>query len=546
MKSNFKPLAITAAVAAVTAGYAHAQTLSTTGLGDAAIIPYYTATNGLTTGLHIINTSDTKVTAVKLRMRRGSDSMDALDFNIILSPNDEWTGGISTNADGFVQIGTNDTSCTAPQSVARDGVAVMPQSGFPEAADEGYIEIIGMGSIDESLATTYPAFDDAVHSQTPAADGKYYPANCDRLEGNFDRNSTEFANGSTSKIGVYQNDTTYQLDPNDATGKAVLPNLWAPVEDELMVSWFISDTTGGLEMGNQAVMLSNFSATATAPGGPAVFMTNQRPLIRVTAAGAIGFEIDRYNFTYPDLNGGPADGTATRGQMEALRLPTVLGAAGVTNDWSVNPNNSVGTDWVITLPGQYTMLDLGAWVDGLSKGTVDPMDPTKSATVATNNWDNRDLPVVLDTRYYNREETVYRAPGTPDGGLVISPAVDTPLVEQADQLQTEVTVIQWTDGGPTVEPVLGSVNYAKNYDIGDSGFASGWAAMNVTSRGVIQASKPAAWRDYASSNDPNDPNAFVNFTNLDVPIVGFAAWERQVGGNPDRNYGRAVEHAYGS
>ncbi|MEP0202300.1 MAG: hypothetical protein ABJ084_15585 [Halioglobus sp.] len=542
MKSNFKPLAITAAVAAVTAGAAHAQNLSSTGLGDAAIVPYYTVEGNLNTGIHIINTSKTKVTAVKLRMRRGSDSMDALDFNIILSPNDEWTGGISLNADGNVQIGTGDTSCTAPQSVADTGKAVMPSTGFPDGANEGYIEVIGMGSIDQSVAATNPAWADAVHKTTPDADGKYRPANCARLEGNFDRNATTGPNAgpgySSTAIGVVTNDTTHQIDPNDPAKKAVTPNTWSAVEDELMVSWFISDTEKGLELGNQAVMLSGFTTEA--------WMTNQRPLVRDTPP-AIGFVQDVYNFTYPDLNGGPSDGVATRGLFDSLRLVTSLGAAGVTNDWSVNPANSVGTDWVMTLPGQYTMIDLEAWVDGITKGTVDPMDPSVTAKQA---WDNRDLPVVLETRYYDREEQFYVDPAAPDGGLVISPAVETPIVPGVDQLETEVTVIQWTDGADTTEPVLGSQSYAKNYNIGDSGFAVGWAAMNITSRGVINPAKPPAVRNYAPVLlDPNDPAAFTAVTNNAVPLVGFAAWERQYGSDDadaPSNYGRAIEHAYGS
>ena len=30
----------------------------------------------------------------------------------------------------------------------------------------------------------------------------------------------------------------------------------------------------------------------------------------------------------------------------------------------------------------------------------------------------------------------------------------------------------------------------------------------------------------------------------DVPIVGFAAWERSFSANPDANYGRIVDHSY--
>ena len=32
----------------------------------------------------------------------------------------------------------------------------------------------------------------------------------------------------------------------------------------------------------------------------------------------------------------------------------------------------------------------------------------------------------------------------------------------------------------------------------------------------------------------------------EIPKIGFVAWERSFPGNPDANYGRAIEHAYGS
>ena len=76
MNTNFKPLGIAAAVAAVTAGYAGAvnaaSVASETELGDLAIVPYYTTLEGYSTGVNIINTS--AVTQVlKFRFRRAGD-----------------------------------------------------------------------------------------------------------------------------------------------------------------------------------------------------------------------------------------------------------------------------------------------------------------------------------------------------------------------------------------------------------------------------------------------------------------------------------------
>ena len=129
MKTMFKPLGLAAAVAAASAGYSgivNAQTLAdNSGLGDMAIVPYYSVQEGFSTGVSIVNTSaDTQI--VKIRLRRAVDSMDALDFNVILSPWDVYTGYVQLNEDEF-RFYSNDNSCTAPIYNGADGTYfVMP------------------------------------------------------------------------------------------------------------------------------------------------------------------------------------------------------------------------------------------------------------------------------------------------------------------------------------------------------------------------------------------------------------------------------------
>ena len=113
MNVNFKPLGIAAAVAAASAGYAgavNAQSVAAeTELGDLAIVPYYTVLDGFSTGVNIINTS-AQTQVLKFRFRRAVDSMDALDFNVVLSPNDMYTGFIGLEADGDITWTSNDNS----------------------------------------------------------------------------------------------------------------------------------------------------------------------------------------------------------------------------------------------------------------------------------------------------------------------------------------------------------------------------------------------------------------------------------------------------
>ena len=55
--------------------------------GDLALVPYYTVRGQWVTGIHIVNTSD-MTQVVKFRVRRATDGMNALDFNIVMSPRD--------------------------------------------------------------------------------------------------------------------------------------------------------------------------------------------------------------------------------------------------------------------------------------------------------------------------------------------------------------------------------------------------------------------------------------------------------------------------
>ena len=529
MKAHFKPLGLAAAVAAVTAGYSgvtQAQAeLANNSLGDAAIIPYYTVAGDFVTGVHIINTDSVNTQVVKLRLRRASDSMDALDFNIVLSPNDEWTGFIDDST-GNVVIATDDNSCTAP--LRANGRFEMPPL-YAEGATEGYLEIIGMGSV----GPTSPIAIAALHT----AEG--VPSDCVTVESNFFRNATLPGNAVLTDIGIVSSNTSHQTcttaallgsgaggfgDTCASVGVGVLPNTYAETGNVLKVSFFHRDATSGLEFGNSAVHLANFS--------PVAMMTNQEEII----AG----DFDNYGYLFPDLNGGaPLDPTTPRDRFTFVR--EALGASSIINDWSVASARNVSTDWVITLPGQYTMLDLAKYtaslfsaeINCLTKEEADNASP--AFPVPANEYcDERDLPVGLTILAYDREEQTFT---NPDGGLVISPSVG--LTPGQDTLENEVNVIQWNDG--SIDPVLPS-EYAKSYDVSALGSENGWAKLSVEAAPL----KTQGIYDFALSVANAGNPVFDSLVNIQVPIVGFVAWERSFPSDPSANYGRIVEHSYES
>jgi len=198
---QFQKYGVAAAVASIATGVV-ATEVSKKEAGDLAIIPYYTVLDGKNTGMHIINTTES-TQVVKVRLRRGADSKDALDFNLVMSPLDEWTANIGPNPDGDgVRVTTGDTTCTVPAFPA-DG-AVMPTT-FAEGAEEGYVEIIAMGQPTTEAATLAVAaeHDDGV------------PLSCAVVRQNFYRVSDDDAydvgtlpNGDSVTRGVHYSDIT--------------------------------------------------------------------------------------------------------------------------------------------------------------------------------------------------------------------------------------------------------------------------------------------------------------------------------------------------
>lgn len=505
MKTIFKPLGIAAAVAAVTAGYAgvaNAQTaVANNGLGDVALVPYYTTAGDFVTGVHIINTS-AQTQVVKLRLRRATDSMDAMDFNLIMSPYDEWTGFITGEENGDITWNTADTTCTAP--IINGTVTMSPV--YRRGADSGYIEVIGMGSPE---LETYTIARDAKHTSAGV------PKDCVAVASNF------FANGVPGVVnGNVNSNESVQL--NIVAGAPVLTtNTYVDGGNALKVSYFIRNEVAGLEFGNNAVHVQDFYDDA--------MMTNQE-------FGS--FSGDMRGFDFPDLTGGsPVD--TPRNLFNNLRDTDVLGVLTVLNDWSKNPANGVNTDWVVTLPGQYTMLNLPAYLatggdvptPGSVCGNASTIIQGQPAVAVA--CDTRDLPVTANFKAWDREEdTAVSGPGS----LVVSPSI--PGQPNITRFQREVNVVQWGD-----ESVL-DANVVTSVDSGvDAPF--GWAQVSVSSRvGNLDICR---WPN--ASFAPN-PALALTYMSCDiaatgaVPMIGFVAWERNFPSNPAANYGRIVEHSY--
>jgi hypothetical protein len=531
---NFKPLSLAAAVTAASLGYtgaANAQMAiaAESGLGDMAIVPYYTVQGSFSTGISVINTGD-RTEVVKIRLRRAADSMDALDFNVVLSPEDVWTGFIqSTDEVGeltglpVIKFFTNDNSCTVPEN---NGSLTMPEI-YRVGAEEGYIEVIGMGSpVDEQE----PIAINALHAKSGPTIG--FPRDCTRVSDNFRRglSPTEyypdwasFTSTSSRTRGVVNSALTAQW--TDGTGSTTVSNAFEDTENVLKVSYFIKSDETGIEFGNDAVHIENFMEGAT--------ITNQTVGV---------FEGDLQGFDHPDLNGGAptslgitngisASGSvASRDRYEPLRA--ILGGTRLINDWSDNDQGafSVDTDWVVTTPGQYLMTNLFGYLTSLADPDFEcqPGVPgVDNLTEDGENCDFRDIPMLAQPTVYDREE---RGIVVEEDELVVSP--QPPGVFVPNVLDQEVNVITW--GSPVLDA-------AKTIGIpSPDGASAGWATLGVSSN----ASKTQAICDFIEIGaDEDDLVVDCVSTSTPAPLVGFVAWQRNFVDLPTANYGRIVEHS---
>jgi hypothetical protein len=524
MKAPFKPLSLAIAVATASAGYAgivNAQTLAdNTGLGDLAIIPYYTVNAGLSTGVSVINSSD-RTQVVKIRLRRATDSMDALDFNVVMSPQDVWTGYIELADEDKIRFYSNDNSCTVPELGAA-GYFEMPNI-YRLGAEEGYIEVLGMGS---PFNESQPIAVDAKHN-----DATGIPKDCTRVSDNFRKGTTPSdyyavppAPGSIGRTrGVINSATSWQW--TSATNETARQSTYVDTGNVLKVSYFIKSDATGNEFGGDAVHIANFMS------GPTI--TNQTVGIN---------EGDLQGFDHPDLNGGAPTSVilgltsptvAVRGSYNPLRV--ALGATSVINDWSANDTDlfTVDTDWVVTTPGQYLMTNLSAYIDSLEVNG-DECEASLTPAAVTNsedsvNCDFRDIPLTVSAVVYDREE---KGISVEEDDLVVSP--QPPGVPQIVEFDREANVIQWGK----VEVLSSDKNVIVPVP---DGAEAGWAQVSVEP----DSDKTQAICDYTSYGSL-PMNVSCVATSTPVPLVGFVAWQRNFDDMPEANYGRIVDHSYTS
>ena len=493
MRKSIVHLAVAGSMlaAAGAASLVSAQEVSRSNTGQALIFPYYTVNDGWVTTFNFMNTSPNTL-AVKVRFHERKNSRDVLDFNIVMSPYDMWSGWVQADGDNGPQLFTNDKSCTSPRVVngaKASNIAYTKEfddtggGGFPRMRD-GYVEVLLMGETDtiETPPTDWVAGGDTTqyvpyHAEHVAG----VPRDCEIVDNAFIRTSANWVPDTdpttyAGTIAVNQlngsGDPTARIDFGPPVGNPLKGN----------VAWLQLGTGAGA--GSEAIAVSNWSTEN--------YVTAQQfPW-----------------FLEPTF----ASGTALWTVTGVAAFERAVAALSTFNEWADNPATGAATDWVVTFPTKAYHVDqfneqIQAAVSKYRNGLDDVVACTDSAGDPSNAPADRESCVLAVTSPIPPSpfEHLFGVQGTGDStitvtydlfdreegtttietdGTVISPAPPPEIT--IDTLRWEANVIAFAGSS-----VLGNPNPAVlDASAVLGGAANGWAKVSFTGAG--QAGLPVA------------------------------------------------------
>ena len=458
--------------------------LTNGGVGHNLIVPYFTAQDGNMTVLHLTNTDVKNGKAVKVRFRGAANSDDILDFQVLLSPGDVWTGAVTAGADGVAQLTTADGTCTVPalsKGVPQSFDTRRLQSSL-SAADkaagtrEGYVEIFNMADIPD--AAVYGAATNAKSALFTAIKHVGGVAPC-----------------TASVIDTALLETNY-TEPTAAAAGFATPTTG------LMGDWYIINVAKTTTFSGGATALTAVSAAGVAGrgnfvlfpqlsasvGSPDAFTAD--PALRTVPANVgttkvVGGAVDPLpaNYTLPVVEAAYYDLpdlstpyltttpiTAAGAEKQAELLTQQLAVKSITNQYANDASITAKTDWVFSMPTRRYSVAMdyraAAPVRVFTPGILNGKAFFYTGNTAV---DAGKICVNSDGQsFFDREET------TKSSGAVFSPgSVDK------TRFCGETSVLSFADAGTSV---LGAT--VARQDTGSSAYVNGWSVISTTNGGA--------------------------------------------------------------
>lgn len=509
MKKNLLSLAVAAGAAGMTSVATAQMYLNSEGTGEALIFPFYSVQSGNDTYIHIVNTT-AQTKAVKVRMIESVDSLETLDFNLYMSPQDHFSFAITVDGEGAKMV-TADSSCTVP-AIPEGGQAFSTLLWAAAAAETdaeanreqvGYVEVIEMGQIVAGSATAA----DILHATSGDTIGT--PADCPQLVKNWsDTGGVE---------GAWYGEADAELVGTTAGGASVGTTDFA-------ATW----NGGGLY--GVATVINVQEGTA--------FGYEARAIEDLVEAGAAGSVLHyppgdtRPDFTDDAMNGTAnvnVDGVQTTytGALGVNHGPVsaVFMTGSISNDYVVDPDLNALTDWIINFPTKSVHINAAG----------DLTAPFSNTTTAAGT-DLTALCQPVSVTGYDREELTQDPPTPGSDGPAFSPSTRPATTATPDLLIcNEVTVAHFGASSAT-NTTADITNGLANVSAYVDGWDAGWATMDFQSAGLNNVVDNA--RELAG--------AVAGTTELlaGLPVTGFAVVEYTNGvadGNV-RNYQQAWDH----
>ena len=257
----------------------HAVRVSTTGMGQVLLFPYYTVQNDNVSLISLVNTT-TQGKAVRLNLRDARGGYVTAQLNVYLSAKDVWTAAVVGTGDN-VRLISNDRSCTAPALHNTGGLALTqlspggtgPGAARAESRREGYVEVIEMATIPNSTPTgiSITHINGIAPCNRSITDVAAEPLAADL------KAPSGGLTGTLSIVNVGQGMLV-------STAATALENFWltGPGAAAPRV-WSANATQPGLDSGGDKEAFLRGSTTAYTPGSPALMARFARSLDAVTA-----------------------------------------------------------------------------------------------------------------------------------------------------------------------------------------------------------------------------------------------------------------------
>lgn len=490
--------ALSGAVLASLGGPAMGQptpAISATNTGQALIFPYYTVNGGWVTTINVINTSPDTL-AVKFRLREKKNSRDVLDFNIVMSPFDQWAG-VLQNSEGGPQLFTPDNSCTSPLNVhGAVGSNIAYTGAFEDSGGDGvqrmrdgYVEMLVMG-VARAGAENVPG---TVPFNAKHVNG--VPRDCAAVDQAFIATEQNWVQ-DTDPL----NPALYDVNPQG------LPNPLAGSGNPRARADFVAPTERDVPLKGNITWLQ--AGTGAGAGSTAIHVANWSDQNYVTAQQFPWF----LEPTFASVDGLWTIEGVTKFE-DAIRWRSTM------NEWANNPESGAQIDWAVTFPTKAYHVDrfnnqIQAAVNKYRNNNVDITGATPAPGIApfefafgqrTNFVNGQgDSPVTVRYTFFDREEN---AEVVETDGTTISPA--PPPDVRIETLRFEANVVQFGDTS-----VLGSTSPSVVDPVG-------LLPANAT---------PAGW-------------AQIDFVTDPLPVSAFAIKARTLG-NTLTNFGQAMDNGY--